>query len=350
MRSHCALYVDAGYLLASAATRVAGSSLRGSINVDHGRLVQGLVAQAEEHSGLPLLRVNWYDSGGRPGGQADAAQEALGMQSKVKLRLGRRSPTGEQKGVDVRLGLDLATHGRNHVADVMYLLSGDDDLTEAVEEAQGHGIQVVILAVPDGDGRAHAVSRHLEREADGLELIWDATIDEAVHRPVPAPTAPPQQGAGSATVTSASTGDGLVSPLPTRAGPTPADLARGRSATSTLPTAAEHRSVLAYSTRTEQAPPTPTTTDVENAAIDDVCAKVIDSWLLTATEEDKASLMLDRPHVPREIDRALLLDTSDRLGVYELDDATRVALRARFWEVADQRIPIAAGRPRPTKT
>ncbi|WP_157635769.1 NYN domain-containing protein, partial [Nostocoides japonicum] len=190
MTSRCALYVDAGYLLASSATRVTGSSLRGSVNVDYGSLVDRLVQQAQELSGLPVLRVNWYDSGGRPGGQADHDQEVLGMLPRVKLRLGRRSPNGEQKGVDVRLGLDLATHGRNHVADVMFLVSGDDDLTEAVEEAQGHGVQVVLLAVPDVNGKAHAVARHLVREADGVELIHGETIDATVHRPVPPPIRP----------------------------------------------------------------------------------------------------------------------------------------------------------------
>ena len=70
------------------------------------------------------------------------------MLPRVKLRLGRTSPHGEQKGVDLRIGLDLAAHGRNHVVDTMYLVR-DDDLSEAVEEAQNHGSQVVILAVPD---------------------------------------------------------------------------------------------------------------------------------------------------------------------------------------------------------
>jgi hypothetical protein len=340
MRSHCALYVDAGYLLASAATRVAGSSLRGSVNVDQGRLVEGLVRQVEELTGLPLLRVHWYDSGGRPGGQADAAQEALGMQSKVKLRLGRRSPTGEQKGVDVRLGLDLATHGRNHLADVMYLLSGDDDLTEAVEEAQGHGIQVVLLAVPDANGRAHAVSRHLEREADGMELIWERTIDDSVHRPVPTPTRAVAAAAVQATTAVVGDAQEPAESLMGQTPPTPADLARGRAnhVLAATPAAPETRSVLAYSTRTGQAAFPVASPDADEAAIDDVCAKVIDSWMLTASDEEKIALLRDRPHVPREIDRALLLDTSDRLGIYELDDSTRVALRARFWVVAHRRL------------
>ncbi len=180
MRSYCAIYVDAGYLYASAATRVIGTSLRSGVKVDNHALVNGLIAQAEADSGLPLLRVNWYDSGARPGGMPDIHQDEIGMMPRVKLRLGRLSRAGEQKGVDLRIGLDLVTHGRNRIVDVIYLVSGDDDLTEAVEEAQGHGVQIIVMAVPAQSGKPHAVARHLRREADGVMLIDPDTIDSTV--------------------------------------------------------------------------------------------------------------------------------------------------------------------------
>src|SRR6478609_835566 len=181
MRSYCALYVDVGYLLAAAATRVTGTSLRKGIVVSYPDLVARLIADAERASGLPLLRMHWYDSGNRPGGNPDSTQEAIGMLPRVKLRLGRTSPQGEQKGVDLRIGLDLAAHGRNRSVDVIYLLSGDDDLSEAVEEAQSHGMQVVLMAVPNRAGKPHAVSRHLIRESDDLIVLEGSVIDETVH-------------------------------------------------------------------------------------------------------------------------------------------------------------------------
>ncbi len=180
MRSYCAVYVDVGYLLASAATRVTGSSLRSGIEVDYPGLIAGLVAQVEADSGLPLLRVNWYDSGARSGGQPDYHQDQIGLLPRIKLRLGRLSYAGEQKGVDVRLGLDLALQGRARVADVVYLVSGDDDLTEAVEEAQSAGVQVVLLSVPAQNGHGHAVSKHLRRAADGEQPIDAEIIDRCV--------------------------------------------------------------------------------------------------------------------------------------------------------------------------
>src|SRR4051812_48625935 len=102
MRSYCALYVAVGYLLAAAATCVTGTSLRKGIVVSYPDLVSRLIADAEAASGLPLLRLHWYDSGNRAGGTPDPTQEAVGMLPRVKLRLGRTSPQGEQKGVDLR--------------------------------------------------------------------------------------------------------------------------------------------------------------------------------------------------------------------------------------------------------
>jgi hypothetical protein len=174
------VYVDVGYLLASAATRVTGTSLRSGVEVAHAELVEAIMAQAAESSGLPVLRANWYDSGGGRGGTPDREQEQIGLLPRVKLRLGRLSHAGEQKGVDLKIGLDLVTHARNNAVDVMFLVSGDDDLTEAVEEAQSHGIEVVLLAVPVISGKPHAVSQHLLRAADRLELIDEKVIDSAV--------------------------------------------------------------------------------------------------------------------------------------------------------------------------
>lgn len=186
MRSQCAVFIDAGYLLAAAATRVTGTSLRSGIEVDHQALVTALMRRAEDDSGLPLLRANWYDSGSRPNGLPDWTQEQIGLMPRVKLRLGRRSLSGEQKGVDLRIGLDLIGHGRERVADVIYLVSGDDDLTEAVEEAQSHGIQVNLLVVPGQSGRPQAVAKHLQRAADDVLLIAAEDIDLTVkNRSIP---------------------------------------------------------------------------------------------------------------------------------------------------------------------
>ena len=178
MTPKCSLFVDAGYLLASSASRLTGTSLRSGIHVKYRRLIRGLIKAAEETTGLPVLRVHWYDSA--KDGVPDRSQERIGELPKVKLRLGRFGYDGQQKGVDLRLGLDMVAHAHHKAAEVFLLVSGDDDLTEAVEDVQVHGVTVLVLAVPGADGQPHGVSRHLVRAADEIITLDPAVIDEAI--------------------------------------------------------------------------------------------------------------------------------------------------------------------------
>src|SRR5215218_900917 len=111
MRSKCGVYVDAGYLLAAAATLITGTSLRNGIVTDYPSLLQGLSSEAQSLADLPVLRVNWYDAAAN--GVPDPEQERIGILPKVKLRLGRFGFDGQQKGVDLRIGLDMVAHARN---------------------------------------------------------------------------------------------------------------------------------------------------------------------------------------------------------------------------------------------
>lgn len=340
MRSCCAIYLDAGYLLASAATRVTGTSLRGGVQVDHQRLITAVTEQVQADSSLPLLRVNWYDSGAGPGGTPDRLQEQIGMLPRVKLRLGRLNSYGEQKGVDLRIGLDLVTHARNGVVDKMYLVSGDDDLTEAVEEAQANGTEVVVLAVSNPDGRPHGVSRHLQRAADELVLIDDGIVVATVkprteprqpeHVPVVSPVDPvPGEAEQEPTV---------LRPTPAllaaRSAPRPAALAASASAT------VQPASGLVYRSDSGDGrlaginglpDPGVTGDPVAEEVVAEVCAGVLETWLRRATDHDVASLRQGRPFIPGEIDRALLMDLSARADVFDLHESTRYQLRHQFW-------------------
>lgn len=371
MRSYCAVYVDVGYLLASAATRVTGSSLRSGIEVDYAGLISGLVAQVEADSGLPLLRVNWYDSGARSGGQPDYHQDRIGLLPRIKLRLGRLSYAGEQKGVDVRLGLDLALQGRARVADVVYLVSGDDDLTEAVEEAQSAGVQVVLLSVPAPNGHGHAVSKHLRRAADGEQPIdpeiidrcvrsralaeglipHDAVVEDAaeaeqlVEAAVDSPTTSDEgaedRGADIASESPAAStapeqphgqpGAPETPPAasaPTPGPPTPAMFGRKRATEVVLPAA---QPAPTWSTSSGDLPVVDDDGVFNPELIDIVAKTVLDSWCRTATPDDLVALRAAKPAIPGELDRALLLDLSGRAGVYDIDDASRQDVRERFW-------------------
>ena len=55
-----------------------------------------------------MLRVYWYDAG--KNGAAEPEHEKVAVLPKVKLRLGHVGVVGEQKGVDLRIGLDMVGH------------------------------------------------------------------------------------------------------------------------------------------------------------------------------------------------------------------------------------------------
>ncbi|GAA4750851.1 hypothetical protein GCM10023217_21820 [Gordonia alkaliphila] len=330
MRSTCSVYIDTGYLLASAATRVTGTSLRSGIHVEYRRLIDSLVALAQDHSGLPLLRVHWYDSAHN--GVPDAQQQRIGELAKVKLRLGRFGYEGVQKGVDLRIGLDLVTHARNKTSDVFFLVSGDDDLTEAVEEAQAHGVQVVLFAVPVNGTRPHGVNRHLIRAVDDLHVIDGAIIDDAALK-VELDAAPvvPTEPAPAAEATPA--------PKP---GPSPRDLATSRP----IPAPAKAPApVLAYTSATGttsyvaaeyDATPCDEAAEALTAELaDQIADRVLTSFLTSSDEKAKAALALSRPSIPRDIDRALLLDACEAIDVYDLPEQARYRLRTRFWDRYD---------------
>lgn len=325
MRSTCSLYVDTGYLLASAATRVTGTSLRSGIHVDYASLISSLIDEAETRSGLPVLRVHWYDSARH--GVPDARQERIGELSRVKLRLGRFGVNGEQKGVDLRIGLDLVAHARNDASDVFFLVSGDDDLTEAVEEAQVHGVQVVLLAVPTSNGVPHGVSKHLLRAADEIGTIDGSVVDAAVMK-VDRPAQPLSANALAA--------EQLKERKPR---PTPMDLARVARCGTASPRKAASTSdaaVPAYSSSTgQQAWIAPDFVDgdaTHGVTIDKVVSSVLESFRNSASHAELLSVQLARPSIPPEIDRALLRDASDAMHVDDLDERIRHQLRARFWQ------------------
>ncbi|PPH55763.1 NYN domain-containing protein [Rathayibacter sp. AY1E1] len=318
MRSRSALYVDAGYLIAAAATRLTGSSIRRGIAVDYTRLLADLITMVEQRSGLPLLRVYWYDAA--RDGKATPTQEEIALLPRVKVRLGRIGVDGEQKGVDLRIGLDMVGHSRTGAVDTMYLLSGDDDLTEAVDEAQAQGVQVIVLAVPSRTRLGHGVSRHLSFAADGLEIL-DAQLLEASIR------------------TAAPAGVELDVPIETSStrSPSPADIARIAAAVPVphaMPQPSISEATLVYSS-SEPRSAVDSVTGVSDQAIEDVAQKTYTVWAAAATPQQLSELRYNRPSVPRDLDRALLLDLSDAIGEYTLSDPVRFRLRAAFWDAVD---------------
>lgn len=55
------------------------------------------------------------------------------------------SPSFEQKGVDMRIGLDIANFSHTKAVDRIILLSGDTDMIPAMKEARKSGLEVVAI-------------------------------------------------------------------------------------------------------------------------------------------------------------------------------------------------------------
>ncbi|MDQ7008826.1 MAG: NYN domain-containing protein [Candidatus Gracilibacteria bacterium] len=55
---------------------------------------------------------------------------------------GNFTRTRSEKGVDVRLALDIVRDSRDNKIDIVFLFSNDTDLLEAIKDARGHGIKV----------------------------------------------------------------------------------------------------------------------------------------------------------------------------------------------------------------
>lgn len=141
----CAVFVDAGYLLAEGGkVHVSPSARRGDVAVDYSRVCEILAERAQRESGLPLLRIYWYD--GAVDGVPTSEHLLVSQLPDVKLRLGRLS-RGRQKGVDALVYRDLGVLARADAVAEAFLLAGDDDLREGVVWAQEAGVRVTLWGI-----------------------------------------------------------------------------------------------------------------------------------------------------------------------------------------------------------
>ena len=161
-----AVFVDAGYLFAAGSRLIAGEKLtRGELHLDHD-VVLGLLAELTRAiTGLPLLRIYWYD--GTSTGPTPQ-QVALAYRPSVKLRLGLVNQQGQQEGVDALVVTDLVDLARNHAMADALLLTGDDDIRVGVQQAQQFGVRVHLLGIePARENQAGL----LVQEADSVHEL-----------------------------------------------------------------------------------------------------------------------------------------------------------------------------------
>ncbi|WP_431813682.1 hypothetical protein [Kocuria sp. cx-455] len=281
-------------------------------------LIAGIVSITRDNCNLDPLRIYWYDAS-RDGVLSDWHKK-ISLLDDVKVRLGRIGVNGQQKGVDLRPGLDLVEVARNGSAKVAYLLSGDDDLAEAVEAAQDLGMKVVLLALEDKNRYLgiKSVAEHLAYKVDRIlvlpqELIF-STFTPATRAVVPGSETVSESDPQPATTPSPGPGPG---PGPTPAAVTPAMLA-GKKAT--LITVNEPDADLPELF----------------AVAEEVAEHLARNWHQTTPLAEVQSVLEDRPILPAEIDSTLLRDCAARIGETDTDlQSVRKHLRKCFWDTID---------------
>jgi uncharacterized LabA/DUF88 family protein len=385
------IFIDAGFLLATGGLRVTGNSLRSAFSVQYKSLVDGIQGFVSERDSRDLLRMYWYDAA--KDGLFSDEHKRIGLLPGVKVRLGRMSYNGEQKGVDLKLGLDLVGVARNRSADVAYLLSGDDDLAEAVEAAQDLGMKVVLLGIENQGHRlgVTAVAEHLALQVDDIATLPQTLLDRcfaksapvaelaayapassetgtavsisgngAGHlpgtRPVPAPgvvparsaTAAPEAGSAPGSAAEAA-GSGAPSEpaaasaaaaagtagLSGRPVPTPGPR-RVQPDPRPVPAAGVARREPVYSTATgAPAAQSPWFDLVESAEA--VAVSLADNWHGSVSQRELNELLAERPLLPPTIDRVLIKDCAAKIGEAKTDlQDIRKAIRAAFWRRLDE--------------
>ncbi|MFD7641310.1 NYN domain-containing protein [Kitasatospora sp. NPDC059795] len=373
----CVVLVDAGYLLGAAASLLAGEPGRSRIAVDHPVLIGALRDRAEEETGLPLLRIYWFDAAidRRPAPE----HRRLRVLPRVTVRLGaltRAEGRWVQKGVDAAMHAELSELARNHACADVVLVTGDGDLLPGVASAKEHGVAVHLWALEAADGDFNQ-SEELVGEADERRVLDRAWIERWARpretnpdhaspvAPVAVLPAPPRPRA--AAEPAAATAGRAAAPL--RVIPTPKDLA-GRAP---LPVPAPPATglggpVLRWSSdrgwleRTDTSPvdALPTLDRLTTAAQrwadreEDITSVGGDPqevgqvfarrWLDRLAPADRPALLwTDHPRIPHRLDGELLRYAA-RFGLLahkedQIDEQDRYAIREGFWKELAARIP-----------
>ena len=167
----CALFVDAGYVLADGAMAVHGTRRRESVSWDYPGLLQLLGNLAMERSNLPLLRCYWYEA--TVEGRRSADHDTLADLPGVKLRVAKMRP-GRREGVEGEIHRDLTTLARNKAVSDAMVVSAEEDLAQVIADVQDMGMRVTLLQIT-GEGTG-TVPLALRQECDDIVEISAAHL------------------------------------------------------------------------------------------------------------------------------------------------------------------------------
>ncbi|MEZ2459364.1 NYN domain-containing protein [Salinicoccus roseus] len=80
-------------------------------------------------------------------------------------------PDFQQKGVDIKIGLDVAWLSNNSIVDRIYMITGDADFVPALKHARREGIQIKLIKI--GTKRVH---ENLEKHSDYIVEIKNEDV------------------------------------------------------------------------------------------------------------------------------------------------------------------------------
>jgi hypothetical protein len=167
----CALFVDAGYVLADGATAAHGTSHADAVTWDFAGLLRFFAGLAADRTGLQVLRCYWYEA--TVDGRRTAEHDTLADLPGLKLRLGRMRP-GKREGVETEIHRDLTTLARNRAVSDVLLVSAEEDLSQVIADVQDLGVRVIIVHISvDGNW---TVSRSLRQQCDDIVEIQGAQL------------------------------------------------------------------------------------------------------------------------------------------------------------------------------
>lgn len=155
-----AIFIDAGYLCSQMVQILSQrqSRSRSDLNLTNPKaFTDFLVEKSKEcFPHAQLLRTYWYDAiRNDPTTEHRRLNEIPGVQ----LRLGHINNRGQQKGVDTKIVIDLIELSAQKAIQNALIVSGDNDIADAIERAQRYGIRVALLGLDDPNlGIHHAQS------------------------------------------------------------------------------------------------------------------------------------------------------------------------------------------------
>ena len=167
-----AVFVDGGYFNVAASRLLAGSPERRAVRLEFSRM-RLMFEELGRKLSRParLLRIYWYDASGEA--RPTDWHIALADQRNVKLRLGQiRGSPPRQKGVDTLLVRDLIVLAQERSISDAVLVTGDEDMREAVAYAQERGVRVHLVTAAESPA-----SWTLQQEADTVTVL---TRDEFI--------------------------------------------------------------------------------------------------------------------------------------------------------------------------